>query len=236
MGLSLCSYSFYLRFVLRSLLAGIREKTNRILGTPHVAGSGGLLYALERYTCPHHFSGGDERIARDHTPGMVDCPQRLARAVAVALAGGVLLVVSHAAATTQSMQKQILNTSQGKIDVTDLVAFEEYVWIQQHTRPSEYFWAAFPDVYFYLDLRNPTPLPFITNTGYTTVEQVAEVIRGLQLHRPHYIAWSPSDVDVTNHWIDPSDDHLGPLRNYLHTHYRLVNAFKGSDEIWERKE
>jgi hypothetical protein len=180
------------------------------------------------------------RMQLSELPGIIllgwfiDSPGNLALAVARVLAVGVLLVPPHAALTAQFMQKQILSTPQGKVAVTIPVAYERYVWIQQHTRPLEYFCAAFTDVYFYLDLRNPTPLPYITNTGYTTVEQVADVIRSLEQHPPHYIAWSPGDVDVIHPWVDPSDDHLGPLRNYLHAHYRLVKTFKGSDEIWGR--
>jgi len=166
---------------------------------------------------------------------LIDSPGKLARAVGGALALGVLLVPPHAALVAQSMPKQILSTPQGRAAFTNRVYYQECVWIQQHTRPLEYFRAAFADVYFYLNLRNPTPLPYITNTGYTTVEQVAEVIRGVELHRPRYIAWSPSDVDDYS-WRDPSDDHLGPLRNYLLTHYRLVKVFKEYDEIWERKD
>ncbi len=182
------------------------------------------------------------RMAASALPGIIllgwfiDCPRKLTQAVAGALAVGVLLVVPRAVMNAQSTGMQILSTPQGMIAVTTPAAYEEYIWIQQHTRPFEYFCATFTDVYFYLDLRNPTPLPYITNTGYTTVQQVAEVIRSLDQHAPHYIAWSPGDVDVIHHWVAPSDDHLGPLRNYLHAHYRLVNTFKGSDEIWERKD
>lgn len=183
------------------------------------------------------------RMAASALPGFIllgwfiDSPRKLARALAGALVVGVLLVVPHAVATVQSMEKQILTASQGRLAVTDREAYEEYAWVQHHTRPSDYFYGpGNADMYFCLTLRNPTPLPFVTNNGYTTPEQVMDVIRALQQHPVRYILWSPRGLDTIPEWEDPSDDHLGPLRDYIHRHYHVVKVFTNSDGIWQRND
>jgi hypothetical protein len=67
-----------------------------------------------------------------------------------------------------------------------------------------------------------------------TPEQVADAILGLEQHDVHYILWSPRELDSIPDWAAPSEDHLGPLRDYLHSYYRKVKIFTNSDEIWER--
>jgi len=126
-------------------------------------------------------------------------------------------------------------TPQGRLALTDADEYEEDMWIQKHTRPMEYFYeAAYPDLYYTFDLRNPTPIPRLVNNGYTTPEQVAEVIQGLEQHQVRYILWSP-DLDVLPTWENPSDAPLGPLRYYIRSHYRVVKASPGDDTIWERR-
>ena len=92
-----------------------------------------------------------------------------------------------------------------------------------------------PEQSFVLNLRNPTPLSLTMNNGYTTQEQVTEVIRGLEQHRVRYILWPPGGLDKLPGWENPSDDHLGPLRDYIHGHYTRVTVFPDADEIWERQ-
>ena len=181
------------------------------------------------------------RLATNALPGIlllgwfIDSPRRLGRALTALLATGVMLVVPHAVMKAQSIGKSILHTPQGEIAVTDPVVFERCTWVQQHTRPSEYFYEApWPITYFYLNLRNPAPVPNIFPTGFVTPEQVADTILGLKQHEVHYILWSPRELDTIPDWAAPSEDHLGPLRDYLHSHYRVVKTFTNSDEIWER--
>ncbi len=166
---------------------------------------------------------------------LIDSPRKLGRALAAVLAAGVLLVALHAVARRRPIPEWIIATPQGKLAFTNQDFYQEYTWIQQHTRPSEYFYqAGFPDAYFILNLRNPTPIPFIVNNGYTTAEQVAEVIRGLEQHRVRYVVWALEDLDTVPDWEDPSDDHLGPLRNYIRSHYQVVIVFANSDEVLEK--
>jgi hypothetical protein len=170
---------------------------------------------------------------------LIDCPGKRARALAAALAVGVLLVALHAVTRRRPIPVGILATPQGKLAFTDQNSYQQYTWILQHTRPTEHFYqAGFPDPYFILNLRNPTPSPRVENNGYTTPEQVVEAIRGLKQHQVRYILWSPntdSGLGAIPYREDPSDDHLGPLRDYIHAHYRVVKVFPSSDEVWERR-
>ena len=182
------------------------------------------------------------RVAGSALPALIllgwllESPRKLARALAPAFAAGVLLVALHAVARRRPIPVGALATPQGKLAFTDQTAYQECTWIQRHTRPSEYFYQAnSSDSYFILNLRNPTPLPYILNSGYTTVEQVAEIIRGLEQHPVRHIFWAPDDPNKLPEWEDPSDDHLGPLQNYIHSHYQRVEVFADSTEVWEKK-
>lgn len=181
------------------------------------------------------------RVAPSALPGILllgwflDSPSKLPRTLAALFSGGALLVALHAVVVVESPQRWILTTPQGQVALANHEDYEAYTWVQQHTRPSDYLYnASWPFMYFYLGLRNPTPLPFVVNNGYTPSEQVAEVIRGLEQHQVRYIVCSPTDPEWRANGEDPSDDHLGPLRDYLHDHYRAVKIIPDYREIWER--
>ena len=185
------------------------------------------------------------RMATSALPGFIllgwftDPQRKLGRSLAGVLTVGILLVVPYGVARSQSIKVSIFATPQGKLAERegDQGAYEEYTWVQHHTRPSEYLYEpGDADMYFSLSLRNPTPLPFVTNNGYTTPEQVMDVIRGLQQHPVHYIVWSHQWLEVIPDWEEPSDDHLGPLRDYIQRHYHVVKVFTNSDKIWERND
>ncbi|HMD83180.1 MAG TPA: hypothetical protein VKO18_00605 [Terriglobia bacterium] len=187
-------------------------------------------------------SPAPNRIAASALPGtillgwLLDSPRKIARALAAAIAMGVLLLALLAVVRKRPIPDGTLTTPQGKMAITIPSDYEEYTWVQQHTRPSEYFFEAVAsDMYFRLDLRNPTTVPYITNCGFTTVGQVAEVIQGLEKHKVRYLLWEHGDLDAIPDWEDPSDDHLGPLLDYVHSHYQAVKVFTNADEIWERK-
>ncbi len=183
------------------------------------------------------------RVSESALPSLIllgwflDSPRKLARVLVVVFMVGALLTATYGIARSQLQPAGILATSQGRVAIIDPEKFQEYAWIQQHTRPGEYFYEGDEsDEYFYLDLRNPTPIPRIVNNGYTTATQVAEVIRGLDQHQVQYIFWDldPPDEPLPE-WENPSDAHLGPLWNYMQSHYTVVKTFANSDEIWKRK-
>lgn len=185
---------------------------------------------------------GPWRMAASEFPALIllgwliDSSPKLARTLPPILAVGVLLVALHAVVRSRPVVAGIIATPQGKLALSDPNTYPEYVWIQRHTRPLDYYYQApLADQYFIMNLRNPTPVPFIENNGYTPSAQVAEVIHGLEQHQVHYICWS-KDLNEIPDWEDPSDDHLGPLRNYLYRHYRMVKQFPNANEIWEKVE
>ena len=129
-------------------------------------------------------------------------------------------------------------TPQGRFVTTEQLTYDEYTWIQQHTRPGDYFYEAdFSDIYFYLGLRNPTILPRAVTNGYTTAPQVSQAIGELEQHKPRFIFWGIGDPLVVPPWEDPADEHLQPMLDYIHSHYKRVQVYPnlgGSDEIWGR--
>lgn len=169
---------------------------------------------------------------------LVDAPGKLPRAVLVFCSVGVFAAVTFSVFDSRPSELGVWAAPHGKVGVSDegqdLVA--EYEWVQQHTRPGDFFYeAGFSDIYFYLDLRNPTPLPRITNNGYTTIAQVNDVIDGLERHQTRYITWSTINLDSVPNWENPSDAHLQPLRDYIRAHYEVVKVFSDpGDEIWQR--
>jgi hypothetical protein len=183
------------------------------------------------------------RMGPSVLPGIIllgwflDSSRKLGRTLVAVLVAGILLIVPHAVASFQSGEKRILKTPQGTIALSDPMMHAVFAWVQQHARPSEYFYAAGnPDMYFYLDLHNPTPMPVVTDSGYSTREQVAEVIRGLEQHRVRYIFWGSGELGAVSRRENLAEHRLGPLWNYILNHYRKVKVFADSGEIWERKD
>lgn len=163
-----------------------------------------------------------------------DSRAQLSRACVVTLTVGTLLVAAYSLLESRPHAVGILKTPRGELAFTEPDAYQETLWIQQHTQPSDYFYKpAYPDIYFYLNLRNPTPLSCIENDGYTTAGQVGKVIHGLEEHRVRYILWNTQVLNTLQSWENPADAHLGPLRNYLHSHYKLIKSFQNADEVWE---
>lgn len=183
------------------------------------------------------------RMAASVLPGIIllvwflDSPHKLARAFAALFAVGVVLVALNAVARERPKPNWILTAPQGKFADGDLERFEEYTWVQQHTQPLDYFFepADTADMYFYLDLRNPTPVPYVTISGYTTPEQVTGVIQGLEQHKVRYILCRRRELGTTPGWKLPPGDNLDPLRDYIRSHYRAVKVFTNTDEIWEKE-
>ena len=60
-------------------------------------------------------------------------------------------------------------------------------------------------------------------------------IVGISMHQVRYVEWSAWLLDRILDWEDPSEDDLGPLRDYIHGHHRSIKAFTDSNQIWERK-
>lgn len=198
----------------------------------------GMLLSVAAAPAPH-------RLAACALPGIlllawfIDSPGKFTRVLRILLPVGVLVVALHGMVTAESPQRWIFTSRQGKLALEDWKNYEAFAWVQQHTRPMDYFYDAADEYWvgeYCLDLRNPTPISIIKNNGYTTPEQVGEVIQGLDRHHAHYVAWSPPELDIIPDWENPSEDPLGPLRDYIHNHYQLVQVLANADQIWERKD
>jgi hypothetical protein len=121
----------------------------------------------------------------------------------------------------------------GRAAIPETDLRELYKWLSEHTRPSEWFFeASWSDTYFALGLHNPAPVPFITNTDYTRPEQVGAVVEALETAHVRLVLWSPW-LEVPE-GVSTSGDHLGPLRDYLRSHYHVVTTFTDGKQIWER--
>ena len=113
-------------------------------------------------------------------------------------------------------------------------AYPKLHWIQEHTRPEEFFFqVVWPGVYLPLRLRNPVFEDAVGPGIATRPADLQRSIAQLDTRQVRYILWSQQlnpngDLD-----LPPSS--LSPLRSYLHAHYIKVMVFGDRDEIWERK-
>ena len=113
-------------------------------------------------------------------------------------------------------------------------AYEKFRWLADRTQPWEFFYnARDADMYFLLELSNPAPVPFVTTSDYTRPEQVEQVIEGLERYQVRFVLWWP-ELDLPEDANQPAADHLGPLRGYIRSHYRVVKTFEDGSQIWNR--
>ncbi|MGI8469849.1 MAG: hypothetical protein ACR2N3_15520 [Pyrinomonadaceae bacterium] len=124
----------------------------------------------------------------------------------------------------------------GKVVFTPGMNPERYLWLAQNTKPNDYFFESYTRTYFPLLLQNSTKLPLLTDTGYTSPEQVISVVQDLKEKPPKYIFWD-------GNWDKPPSlrnqgDNLTPIYDFLQANYcleRNFTAYGGSDfQIWER--
>jgi hypothetical protein len=131
-------------------------------------------------------------------------------------------------------QGQVVATLPGGKVVLSVQKYEKFFWLAQHTSPGDFFLqAAWHDTYLPLDLRNPIFLDILLANEESRPEYVELAMRQLDHKQVKYILWSPQ----LNHPNDPTrplEDHLGPFRTYLRSHYRLVRVFADRDELWQR--
>jgi len=118
-------------------------------------------------------------------------------------------------------------------------AAEKYRWLVDNTAPGDVVFESYRTVVnFPLKLQNPTSVPMLRNTNYTSPTQISQVIAELQQNPPKYILWDGV-------WSEKStpraiDDNLQPMFEFLTANYQRVEKLAtvhGIEiEIWERKE
>jgi hypothetical protein len=113
--------------------------------------------------------------------------------------------------------------------------YEKFSWLQQHTNPGDWFYQAYwVNVYPALELRSPVYLDFLVANEETRPEFAALSLQQLEQAQVKYILWSPKLNGPFNP-RRPWEDHLGPIRTYVHEHYTLLHVFSDREEIWARK-
>jgi hypothetical protein len=121
----------------------------------------------------------------------------------------------------------------GRTAFNDILTFQEYQWLAQHTHPSELFFNEFA-AGFYLSLSNPTPSEFTTEAEFTRPEEVAAILQSLQHNPPPFVVLPHLSTNAFN-----PHDHSAPFLQYIHANYHLDQIFpvdhaQFSRELWER--
>ena len=147
-----------------------------------------------------------------------------------------LVVICLGLHQTWARQRQnyvVTETPGGRVAV-DARNFAELNALKEQTRPGELlFQAVWPGFYIPLRLLNPVYVDTIWPNEESRPEFVERSIKELEAKQVPHILWS-QNLDYPDP-ANPQSDHLGPLRDYLHEHYRRVQVFSDQDELWERK-
>jgi len=127
----------------------------------------------------------------------------------------------------------VTETPAGKVAV-EARNFAELNALKEQTRPGELlFQAIWPGFYIPLRLLNPVYVDTVWPNEESRPEFVKRSIEELEAKQVPHILWS-QNLDYSDP-ASPHSDHLGPLRDYLHEHYRRVQVFSDQDELWERR-
>jgi len=162
--------------------------------------------------------------------------ERMGRGILAACVAGALTFAIALPVRMQTRRWIYLDLPAGRVALLDSSRLEVFQWVLGHTKPGEFFFnnvGTYPYV-FLAGLRCPGPLLFLTTSDYTRPEMVQQVVEGLEKHHVRFIMWEVS-LDVPS-GADVAADHLGPLRLYLRTHYRVVKTFAGLSQVWERND
>jgi hypothetical protein len=123
----------------------------------------------------------------------------------------------------------------GEVAVSPL-SYEKLHWMMEHTRPEQFvFQAAWPGIYLPLQLRNPVFVDQILPGDGTRQEEVTLTIRQLEEKQVPYVLWAARLGSMDNLAVR-QNDHVVPLRAYLHSHYSEEHTFPDGDQVWQRNE
>jgi hypothetical protein len=107
-------------------------------------------------------------------------------------------------------------------------------WLKDNTKSGDYvFEAAWGNYYYQFGLRNPAPIPYLTNSGFTRPEDVRAAIEGLERHHVRYILMEET-LNSSIGGLNP--DYLQAFRFFVAKNYRLKRCFNvnSGTELWER--
>jgi len=90
-------------------------------------------------------------------------------------------------------------------------------------------------MYLPLHLRNPLFIDQISPGEGNRPEEIALAIQQLEEKRVPYVIWE-ARLDSPDYLSVHAQDHVVPLRNYLHASYSQMMVFPDGDEVWQRNE
>ena len=76
-------------------------------------------------------------------------------------------------------------------------------------------------------------MDYLTDTEYTTADQVAAAIRGVQFHQTPMIALFNFDPSSERYASHPGRSSFAPFRAYIRARYHLTKVFPNL-EVWDR--
>jgi hypothetical protein len=112
------------------------------------------------------------------------------------------------------------------------------LWLRDRTKPGDFVYEVYePFVNFPLHLRNPTRISQVFPYGYTSREQINEVISDLEQNPPRFIVWDNSYFRSDTQRA--ADDNTGPLAQFVVDRYRPASpVYMIADhpvQVWETK-
>ena len=111
--------------------------------------------------------------------------------------------------------------------------FEKYHWLIPRVQAGQYILdAGNGEAYFFLELQDPAPVSFLTDSAFTRPGQVDALLNKMAQTRVEYIIW-PVELDQPPPGNRGSDA-LRPLRAYMRKQYRVVKVFTNGDQVWQK--
>jgi hypothetical protein len=133
----------------------------------------------------------------------------------------------------QVRSKMFLDLPTGRTAFLDPAFYDECRWLLDRKSSQDTLFGNHL-LSFALRMNGVGRVPFVTATDYTRPEEVQDGIAALEKFRVRFVSWY-AGIDISKDAArHPEGDHLGPMRVYLHRHYRLAQTFSNGDQIWER--
>jgi len=190
---------------------------------------------------------------------LVNSSPKFARGMLRLLWATVLIMAITRPLVTQLRWKAYLDLPTGRTAFFEPPVYEICKWVSERTRPGEYFFGD-NQIAFSLMLRNAARIGYVLPTDYTRPEEVQDLIEGLQKFQVRLVFQyigidgekaAPPTLPLAARLLTrtaaalgldlrmyderhPEGNHLAPLRQYVHEHYRLAQTFSDGSQIWER--
>jgi hypothetical protein len=133
--------------------------------------------------------------------------------------------------SAQARPHRVLDLPVGRTVVYDETISRKLEGLAARTKPGDFFFeAAWLELYFPLQLRNPSYVEALSPS--LSEAQVQNVVKVLERRQVKYVLWS-ARLDRQGAKASRNDT-LRPIRAYLKEHYHLVEHFAPTEDLWER--